>query len=67
MGLARKNCQVQSRTNENLLVAAGLVAGGAARVVDGIGAARGAGGARIPELAPAALPPPLPNDLKFNQ
>ncbi len=47
----------------NLLVTAGLVAGGAARAATG----RGAGGARIPELAPPPPPPltlPLPNGLK---
>ena len=48
----------------NELVTAGLVGGGAARVVVvATGVGRGAGGARIPELAPP-LVFPLPSDLK---
>ncbi len=50
----------------NLLVAAGLVGGGAARaVVATTGVGRGAGGARMPEPAPAPGLP-LPNGLKTN-
>ena len=53
--------------NEDLLGAAGLGAAGAARAVEATGTGRGAGGARIPEAALVAFPPPLPNGLQHKK
>lgn len=50
---------------DHLLAAAGRGAAGAVRAVDATGTGRGAGGARIPEAALVAFPPPLPNGLQY--